>query len=118
MNPNEMMNYLDHLLKMPEEKSVPLIDDLIERHNSMFFNVLDKMNTLQLLRIAADDSNYYLAAKLHILGCNNLKDRKGNHPFDCLSMEQQENVSRYIRMLSDEIDESRCKKFTSDSLVK
>ena len=103
MNPNEMMNYLDHLLKMPEEESVPLINILIKEHNSIFFKVLHKMNTiLPLVRKAADDDKYHLAAKLMLLGCNRHVVDGSRKPFDLLTDFQKEKVSLHYTIVWNE----------------
>ena len=109
--------FLGALNSSNDKKSVKKLEKLVDNQNTEFFEMLNWLNELlnstnsePVLVTAAGGDKYYFAAKLHILGCNSLKDQNGKHPFDCLSKEQQENVSRCIRMLSDEMDKrNRCK---------
>ena len=111
------IDFQDALNNPDDMKSVKKVNDLVDNQNTKFFEMLDELNESlmitnaePLIVTAARKGKYLLAAKLRMLRCNMHKDKNGNLPFDCLSKEQQENVSRCYRMLSDEIDKkNRCK---------
>jgi hypothetical protein len=96
------------LLLLHENECFLLMDHLIESHNRKFHDLLKEHNiksssATSILVKAAKKGKYLLAAKLHLLGCNNheyaYEHAYGNRPFDYLSKDQQSKVSSSISII-------------------
>lgn len=105
LNRQQMFSLLKQMFKMPQEQSLELLEYLVKEHNSIFFQVLDKMNTMQSLVVkAADNGKYHLAAKLMLLGCNRDVVDGSRRPFDLLTDIQKEKVSLHYTIVCNERD--------------
>jgi len=101
LNRQQMFSLLKQMFQMPQEQSLELLEYLVKEHNSLFFQVLNQLNTEQQVVVnAADNGKYHLAAKFMLLGCNNLVD--GRRSFDLLTEFQKEKVSLHYTILCNE----------------
>ena len=103
LNRQQMFSLLKRMCKMPQKQSLELLEYLLKEHNSLFFQVLHKMNTKKSLVLKAVDNNkYHLAAKFMLLGCNRHVVDGSRRPFDLLTEFQKDKVSLHYTIVYNE----------------